>query len=99
MYTENPTRPTARPASARAVLADADELKCPCSRRVTMMGRDRMTMATDDGTVRIRIHLTPDVTQSRKPAASAARTLRTSSGTNVVAMEMARRPWGRRKNV
>ena len=50
------------------------------------MGCESTTIATDDGTVRMRIHRTPDVVHCRNPTVSADLTLRTSSGTNVVAM-------------
>ena len=64
-----------------------------------MIGRDSTTIATEDGTVRMRIQRTPDVVHWRNPAVSADLTRRTSSGTNVVAMEMASNPWGSRKKV
>ena len=64
-----------------------------------MIGFDRTTIATEDGTVRMSIQRTPEVVHWRKPGTSADLTRRTSSGTNVVAMEMASRPCGRRKKV
>ena len=38
------------------------------------------------------IHRTPEVSHDLKPSLSPARTRRTSSGTNVVAIEIARSP-------
>ena len=95
----SPESPTAKPAKARAVLWAAFESKCPCSRSALMIGFARITIAMDEGTVRIVIQRTPDVVQSAKPDLSPARTRRTSSGTKVVAIEMANKPWGSMKNV
>ena len=86
-------------ASARAVLLAAAPLKLPCSRRELMMGWARITIATEAGIVRMLIQRTPDVVQLAKPKRSPARTRRTSSGTKVVAMEIANRPCGSMKKV